>query len=274
MTEDSRARTVLAGAIGLGAIVAVWAVAAATVFADKAIPTPLGVIAGFGDDGFEFYRNNFMGTIREASIGFFWGNLIALAFAAIVLLVPVFEKVVTQVAVISYCVPVVAVVPILYIILGPPETATDPSPTAVVLAGVSVFFTTVVGAMLGFRSADTTSLDVVSVYGGGRWKQMTKVQLMSAVPSIISALQVAAPAAFLGAILGEYIGGLDRGVGPALVNAQQNLDVERAWGIMFGCALVAGLAYALLGLVGRLFASWSAGARLSLSVPWSARGVG
>ncbi|MBC9225679.1 ABC transporter permease subunit [Aeromicrobium sp. 636] len=259
MASESRTRTVLTGSIGLGAIVLVWAVAAATVFADKAIPTPWGVITGFADDGFEFYRSNFTGTVTEAAIGFFWGNLIALALAAVVLLVPVFEKVVTQIAVISYCVPIVAVVPILYIVLGPPEAPTDPSPTAVVLAGVSVFFTTVVGAVLGFRSTDPTSLDVVSVYGGGRWKQMTKVQLMSAVPAIISALQVAAPAAFLGAILGEYIGGLDRGVGPALVNAQQSLDVERAWGIMFVCALVAGLAYATLGLVGRIFASWSAG---------------
>lgn len=259
MGTESRARTGLIGAIGLGGIVLAWAIAAATVFADKAIPTPLGVLTGFADDGFEFYRSNFAGTVREAAIGFFWGNLVALALASVVLLVPSFEKVIMQVAVISYCVPIVAIVPILYIILGPPERATDPSPTAVVLAGISVFFTTVVGAVLGFRSADSTSLDVVSVYGGGRWKQMTKVQVMSALPSIVSALQIAAPAAFLGAILGEYIGGVDRGVGPALVNAQQNLDVERAWGIMLVCAVVAGLAYALLGLVGRFVTPWSTG---------------
>lgn len=259
MTTESRARTVLHGSIGLGSLVAIWALAAVTVFADKAIPTPWGVLAGFADDGLEFYVNNFSGTVKEASIGFFWGNLVALALAAVVLLVPLFEKVITQIAVISYCVPIVAIVPILYIILGGAESPGDASPTAVVLAAVSVFFTTVVGAVLGFRSADTTSLDVISVYGGGRWKQMSKVQLMSSLPYIVSALQIAAPAAFLGAILGEYIGGVDRGVGPALVNAQQNLDVERAWGLMFVCALVAGLAYALLGLLGRVVTPWSTG---------------
>ncbi|MFS0886338.1 ABC transporter permease [Aeromicrobium sp. 179-A 4D2 NHS] len=258
MTE-SRGRTILHGALGLGGIVVVWALAATTVFADKAIPTPWGVLAGFADDGARFYVNNFAGTVKEASLGFLWGNLIALALAAVVLLVPVFEKVITQVAVISYCVPIVAIVPILYIILGGAEGPGDASPTAVVLAAISVFFTTVVGAVLGFRSADATSLDVVSVYGGGRWKQMSKVQLMSALPYIVSALQIAAPAAFLGAILGEYIGGVDRGVGPALINAQQNLDVERAWGIMFVCALVAGAAYALLGLLGRVVTPWSTG---------------
>lgn len=256
---NERQQTVLTGAAGLGGIVALWIVAATTFFADKAIPTPWGVLGGFADDGFTFYRSNFTGTINEAAIGFLWGNAAALLFASVVLLVPMFEKVVMQVAVISYCVPIVAIVPILYIILGPPDTPTSPSPTAVVLAAISVFFTTVVGAVLGFRSAEPTSLDVVSVYGGGRWKQMTKVQLVSALPAIVAALQIAAPAAFLGAILGEYIGGLDRGVGPALVNAQQNLDVERAWGIMFVCALVAGVAYALFGLLGRLVSPWATG---------------
>jgi ABC-type nitrate/sulfonate/bicarbonate transport system permease component len=247
------------GALGLAGVVVVWWIASATVFADKAIPTPWGVVSGFGDDGFTFYRNNFTGTIEEAVRGFLWGNVIALLIASLVLLVPLFEVVITQIAVISYCIPLVAIVPILYIILGPPDVAGDPSPTAIVLAAVSVFFTTVVGAVLGFKSADATSLDVVSVYGGGRWKQMTKVQLVSALPAIISALQIAAPAAFLGAILGEYIGGVDRGVGPALVNAQQNLDVERAWGIMFTCALVAGLGYAFFGLLSRFVTPWATG---------------
>ncbi len=62
------------------------------------------------------------------------------------------------------------------------------------------------------------------------------MQLVSALPAIISALQIAAPAAFLGAILGEYVGGIERGVGLALKIAQQNVDVARAWGIGFGCA--------------------------------------
>lgn len=253
-----RARAWGTGALGLLLIVAVWWLLAATVLKDKAIPTPLGVLQGYADDGWSFYAANFSGTIREAAIGFVWGNVLALLLASVVLLVPRLEAVVMQVAIISYCVPLVAIVPILYIVLGAPSPG-DPSPTAVVLAAVSVFFTTVVGAVLGFRSADPVSLDVVSVYGGGRIRQLTKVQLISALPAIVNALQIAAPAAFLGAILGEYIGGVDQGVGPALVNAQQNIDVERAWGIMFACALVAGAGYALFGILARLVAPWATG---------------
>ncbi|WP_125777062.1 ABC transporter permease [Antribacter gilvus] len=253
-----RFRSWLTGLAGLVGIVALWWLLAVTVFDGKSMPTPPGVLRQLGVDGLGFYTKNFSGTVNEAVLGFLWGNGLALALASLVLLVPRLESAIMQVAVISYCVPTVAITPILYIILGPADDG-GASPTAVVLAALSVFFTTVVGAMLGFRSADRAALDVVSVYGGGRWKQLTKVQLVAALPAVLSALQIAAPAAFLGAILGEYIGGVDRGVGPALVAAGQGLMVERAWGIMFACALVAGVGYGVFGLLGRFAAPWASG---------------
>jgi ABC-type nitrate/sulfonate/bicarbonate transport system permease component len=258
VTAD-RTRSLVTGSAGVVGLVALWWLLEATVFRDKLVPSPLDVVRTWGDDGFSFYRNNFTGTLEEAALGFVWGNALALALASLVLLVPWLEQAITQVAVISYCIPLVAITPILYIVLGAPEPG-DPSMTAVVLAAISCFFTTVVGAVLGFRSADRASLDVVSVYGGGRFSQLRKVQLVSALPAIVAALQVAAPAAFLGAILGEYIGGVDRGVGPALVNAQQNLNDGRAWGLMLVCGLVAGAGYGVLALVGRLVTPWAKGA--------------
>jgi ABC-type nitrate/sulfonate/bicarbonate transport system permease component len=258
MPDRARARAWLGGAAGLAGLVAVWWLLAVTVFDGSSMPTPPGVLRQYGADGWAFYANNFGGTVVEAMIGFAWGNGLALVLAALVLLTPRLEPVISQIAVISYCVPTIAILPILYIVLGPPDPG-EPAPTAVVLAALSVFFTTVVGAVLGFRSADRAALDVVHVYGGGRWRQLVTVQVVSALPEIISALKIAAPAAFLGAILGEYIGGVDRGVGPALIAAGQGLMVERAWGIMFACALVAGLGYAAFGVLGRVAVPWSTG---------------
>lgn len=246
------------GTLGVAGILAVWWLAAATVLAGTTMPTPLGVVRGFVDDGLGFYVANLSVTLEEAVRGFVVGNGLALLLASLVLLVPALERLVLQVAVISYCLPLVAITPILYIVIGPPP-AGEPSGTAVVLAALSVFFTTVVGAVLGFRSADPASLDVVTVFGGGRWQQLVRVRLVAALPGIIGALQIAAPAALLGAILGEYIGGVDRGVGPALVNAGQSLNAERAWGIALACALVAGAGYALFAALARLVTPWAAG---------------
>lgn len=252
-------------AIGAVGLVAGWWVLSVTVFANvgsgntKAIPTPLQVIQGYADVGWGFYQRNFSVTLLEAAQGYLWGNGIALLFAAIVLLVPRLEGVVMQIAVISYCIPIVAIGPLILLILGVPGSG-EPSKTAIFFAGLSVFFTTVVGSLLGLKSADKASLDVVAVYGGGRWTQMRKVRIIAALPAILTALQIAVPAAFLGAVLGEYFGKVEVGIGPAMVIAQQSLNSPRVWGLALASGAVALIGYSLVGLVTRLSAPWTKGA--------------
>lgn len=257
--EESRGRTALLGGGGIALVVALWWLLALTLLKNHHVPTPVEVGRAFKEDGWGFYQDQFGVTVREAVKGFLVGTVSAIALSAVVLLLPFAEPVVMQVAVITYCMPIVAIAPVLSIVIGAPE-AGQPSGTAVALAALSVFFTTVVGAVLGFRSADRTSLDLVQVYGGSKLQQLRKVQLVAALPAIVGALQIAAPAAFLGAILGEFAGGgVEQGVGPALVQAQTTLDSGTAWAIGFACALLAGIGYALFGLVGRLVTPWSKG---------------
>ena len=169
------------------------------------------------------------------------------------------EPVVTQIAVVSYCLPIVAVGGIAIVILGGAKKPGDPSATAIFLAALAVFFTTVVGALLGFKAADRASLDVVRVYGGNRWTQLVKVRLVAALPAILNALQVAVPTAFLGAVLGEYMGATDRSVGITLIRLQGDLDSVRVWAVFLLCAVVALVGYGLVGLVARLVTPWVSG---------------
>lgn len=253
------------GVIGAGITIAVWWILAITVFANVgigaggsagAIPTPLEVVRQLVKDGWGFYFRNGSVTLAEAAIGFAWGNGLALAFAAIALLVPKVENLTTQIAIITYCIPIVAIGPIVRLIVGAPANG-EPAGAAVVLAALSVFFTTMIGALTGVKSTDQRTLDVVTAFGGGVWQRVAKVQLLSALPSIFAAFKIAAPAAFLGAILGEYVGGPDVGFGPAMVNAQQSLEVARVWGVALVSGLLAGAGYALFGFLGRLLTPWA-----------------
>jgi ABC-type nitrate/sulfonate/bicarbonate transport system permease component len=255
----------ISGGLGSLGIVLVWWLVAATSFRNTpkgatesigAIPTPPEVLAQFGLDGFEFFARNAIVTITEAGIGFLWGNLAALALAAVALTLPKLENLASQIALITYCIPIVAIGPIIRLVLGAPA-AGEPSETAIALAALSVFFTTMVGAMTGVKSADRAALDVVTVFGGNAWHRLIKVQLLTALPSIFAALRIAAPAAFLGAILGEYVGGPDVGFGPAMVNAQQSLEVARVWTLAITSGAIAGGAYALVGLIARFVTPWA-----------------
>lgn len=252
------------GLIGVAVVIAIWWISAVTVFADAgvgdrgAIPTPYAVVANIVSDGFGFYSVHILATLRAAGIGFLWGNGLALLLTAVVLLVPATERVALQVAVLSYCIPIVAIGPLIYVIVGAPR-GNDVSLTAVVLAAMSVFFTTVVGSLVGLKAADRSALDVVTVYGGSKLTQLRKVRLVASLPAILSALQIAVPSAFLGAVLGEYFGGVSRGVAPAMSIAAGQINIERTWSLALLAGLVAGLGYVAFGLVARAVAPWSRG---------------
>lgn len=242
----------LVGVLGtLGIIALWWMLAAGPLASAGTIPTPPAVVAQLVEDGFAFYAPNVTVTILEAVQGYAIGVGLGLIAAAVALVLPFSERFVVQLAVISYCVPIVAIGPIVYLLVGAPRGGA-PSGTAVVLAAFAVFFTTVINSLLGFRSADRRALDLVTAYGGGAATRLRKVQVFSALPSIFSALKIAAPGALLGAILGEYVGGVDRGLGPAMVNAQQNMDVERTWGVAIVAAAIAGISFAVIGLLERV----------------------
>ncbi len=240
------------GLVGALSILVLWAIAGVAFNANGAIPTPVAVLRQYHADGVHFYWSNVSITLRSAVLGFLWGNAAALAVAALVLLIPALEVVATQFAVISYCMPLTAIGPLVLVVFG----GRAPS---IFLAGMSVFFTTLVGALLGLKAADRTALDLVHAYGGNRLTELRKVRVIAALPATIAGVRIAAPAALLGAIIGEYLGGVDSGLGVAITAAQQTFTVARTWGLALVCGLVAGVGYLLIGLVGRLITPWEHG---------------
>jgi ABC-type nitrate/sulfonate/bicarbonate transport system permease component len=227
-----------------------WFLARVWLSQNQGLPTPFNVVKSLYNDGWGFYWPIVHATASRALPGYLLGNAIAIGLAFFVLLVPAAEKVVMQIAVASYCLPIVAVGPILVISLNGNQPA-------IALVVLFVLFTTLVGTLLGMRSADPTSLDLVSVYGGNGWAQLRKVRIIAALPSILTSLRLACPAAVLGAVLGEYFGGVSMGLGPTMVNSQANLNVPRTWGCALVAAALGGFGYIGMGLLSRFLTPWA-----------------
>lgn len=246
------------GLVGVVVLLLLWTVLALTVFSGmgSGVPTPWAVVQQLGSDGWSFYQPLIAATLGEAVRGYLVGNGLALGFAALVLLVPWLERVVVQLAVASYCLPLIAIGPILSLLLS----GTSPM---IVMSALSVFFTTLIGALLGLRSADEVTLDVVRAYGGGRWHELVKVRVIAALPATLTGLKIAAPAALLGAIIGEYLGHIDTGLGVAMTVSEASIQVPRTWGIALVSGLVAGIGYGLTALVARVLLPWARTTTLS-----------
>lgn len=239
------------GVIGIIGVLLIWQLLGALNVADGSIPTATKVFSHMTDDGWSFYWANIKVTMSEAIGGYLWGNALAIGLAFIVLVIPLLEKPALQLGIVSYCVPVIAIGPILHIVFAN-QTKTPPT----ILAALFVFFTTLVGTLVGLRSAEPVMFDLVRGYGGGRVKELTKVRLKAALPSVFAALRVAGPAAILGAILGEYMGA-DNGLGIAMINSQAQFDIPRTWGLALVAGFLAILAYGLTAGLGRLATPWA-----------------
>lgn len=234
-------------ACGMLGILVLWQVLGATVLSN-AIPTPVAVVEALVED-WDLYPRNIWATVVAASKGWLGGNVVAILLAGVAVALPFTEKTILRFAVATYSMPVIAVGPILAI------SFSGDAPMAA-LAALAVFFTTLVGAILGLRSADQRSVDVVRALGGSSFTALRKVRIKAALPSLFAALRISAPAAILGAMLGEFMGA-DRGLGQFLVAAKANVNQERVWGIALVTTAVAGLGYLLIAVVGRLLTPWA-----------------
>ena len=231
------------------AVLGIWELVARTVFAGSfLVPPPESVVWEIWQDR-GIYQASVPTTVHEAAIGFVLGNVFAILCALLFLLVPLAEKLFMRLAIVSYCLPTVAIAPILQILLN------GESPK-IALAAISVFFTTLIIVLTGLRSADPVSLELIKVYGGGSTKALRKVRIPTLMPHLFRALQLAAPTALLGAILGEFLGG-SQGIGIAMIVAQAELHTKEMWGLIVVSSVIAAVCYLVIGLIGRRLTRWS-----------------
>lgn len=191
------------------------------------------------------YLPHIWGTAQAALLGFVIGNAVALGLAVLIVRWPLIESWTAGVNIAIFTVPPIALVPVLVIVL-PAEVE------RVVLAALTVYYPSLVAAVLGLRAADPRSVDLVRAYGGGYWKEFWHVRFRNALPTLLAGLRIAAPNAVLGAILGEFGTGIRWGLGSFLLGSIGRGDPAQLWGIGLVATAMGGVAYAVAWLIGVL----------------------
>ncbi len=185
-------------------------------------------------------------TAFAAGAGFLIGNLVAILLAVTAILLPRTERLISALALVTFCLPLVATGPILRVLWG------QGAGPQITLAALAVYYTTYLPLMVGLRAAPPSWFDLIKTYGRGRVAALIEVRAISALPYLIAGLQIAAPAAFLGAMIGEFTGA-ERGLGVLTIRAMRGLDLAGTWAIAVVAAGASMLAYAAVGWIGRRF---------------------
>ncbi len=183
-------------------------------------------------------------TWGEALVGFALGAIIGIALASVFVHSGLLERAFVPYVVASQTVPIVALAPLIVIGFGRGLTS------IVIIATYLTFFPVTISVMRGLRSPDPRAIELMRSYAGSRWDIYWKVRLPASIPYLFTALKIAAAASIVGTIIGEGPGGVQQGLGRAILtfNQQYITGPEKLWATIIAAAIVGIVFYLMVRL--------------------------
>jgi len=190
-------------------------------------------------------------TAQNALIGLAVGVLFGLLVAILAVRLRLLDELLTPLSAAVAAIPIVALTPVLNTMFS----TTSPMPRRLIVA-IVVFFPVFVNTARGLRSIEPVHAELMRSYAAGPWTITRMVRLPGALPFFFTGLRIASATAVIAAIVSEYFGGLQKGLGPAITSAAAASAYPRAWAIVVA-AIVLGLIFYLAAVA----AEW-------LAMPW------
>lgn len=181
-------------------------------------------------------------TWLEAVVGFALGAGIGILLASVLVHSGLLERAFVPYVVASQTVPIVALAPMIVIGFGRGLTS------IVVIATYLTFFPVTIAVMRGLRSPDPRAVELMRSYAASKWELYRKVRLPASVPYLFTALKIAAAASIVGTIIGEGPGGVQQGLGRAILTFNQTYITapENLWATIFVASIVGIVSYLLV----------------------------
>jgi NitT/TauT family transport system permease protein len=134
-------------------------------------------------------------------------------------------------------------------------STTSTIPRRLVVA-IIVFFPIFVNVLRGLTQVQATQVELMRSYAAPEWALSRKVRVPNALPFFFTGLRLAASLCVIAAVVAEYFGGLQNGLGSRITSAAANSAYARAWAyVAASCAL------GLLFYLSALLLEW-------LAMPW------
>jgi len=236
--------------VGIAAIVA-WQL---TVTLGRIAPFILPAPSEIWEQLVEQRRNVWEAALASganALIGLIAGSIVAVLAAMIASRFrPVAEISIPFAAVVS-ALPIIALAPILNNMF---ET-TSSIPRRLV-AAIIVFFPVFLNTLRGLREVDPIHQELMHTYAAGGWTFARKVRLPGALPYVFTGLRQASSLAVIAAVVAEYFGGLQDGLGSRITSAAAFTAYPRAWAYVVGACLLGLVFYLTTLLLERLAMPW------------------
>ncbi|MEP7041376.1 MAG: ABC transporter permease [Chloroflexota bacterium] len=190
-------------------------------------------------------------TLTEAAGGLALGTAMGLIVAFAVSRFPRSRDTILPLAVAINAIPIVAFAPIAnnwFGILSPYSK--------MAVAGSLVFFPIMINVLRGLTDVDPSALELMRSYGASPGAVTWRLRVPNALPYFLTGLKVATTLSLIGAVVGEYFGGLTDTLGRVVVGAASALRFDITWSAILVVALAGMGMYLLAVAVERVLIPW------------------
>ena len=219
------------------------------------LPAPSLIFTNFFNSlGMMWSAAYYTGT--TAFLGLVLGTIVGVLVALAAQRLKVVDNLVTPLAAGLAAVPIIALTPILNNMFN----ITSRTPRVLVTM-IIVFFPVFVNVTRGLIQIMPAQLELMRSMNAQPRTILRLLRIPNALPFFFTAMKIAAPLAVIAALVSEYFGGPQEGLGSRIASAAANTAYGRAWAYVVA-SIITGLIFYLMVLAGERWASpWTGRAR-------------
>jgi len=182
-----------------------------------------------------------LGTARSILWGLGFSALTGVTMALVFFAIPVVRRAVLPFCIFFQTVPIIAIAPLLVIWFG------FGTPTVRASAFIVSLFPILANTLTGLQETDPHLKELFRLYRPSAWQLVTRLQIPSAIPYILTGIRISAGLAVIGAIVGEFIAGGGLGALIDAARTQQRVDLVFS-GVLMSSLLALSLVFAIEAL--------------------------
>jgi NitT/TauT family transport system permease protein len=226
------------------------------------LPAPSSIIRALfanWDAGYQIFPAAQV-TLQEAAGGLIGGALLGLAIAFVIARFPTARDIALPIGVAVNAIPIVAFAPIANHWFG-----SQSAYSKMAISGALVFFPIMINVLRGLTQVDASALELMRSYAAGEMTVLRKLRIPNALPFFLTGLKIGTTLSLIGAVVGEYFGGLNVALGRVVVESASTLSFEVTWAAILVVAVTGIALYLMVAAAERALIPWHASVRGGLA---------
>jgi NitT/TauT family transport system permease protein len=214
------------------------------------VPRPTDIWRSFIDD-FDLVWKASVVTGLNALVGLVLGACLGFLVAVLTNRFAFVSELVNPLAITVAAIPAVVIVGVLNNMY-----ALDSQIPRRIMVTISVFFVVFVQVAKGLRQNDATQMELMRSYAASPFDTLKKVRLPNTMPYFFTGVRTAAPLALIIALVSEYFGGTQDGLGSKISGTLNSANKALGFAYVLGGSIVGLLFFAGSNLLEYLVVPW------------------